>query len=133
VAEVLRAGITVVLGFVVFVLGQVAQRFFIEPIQEQRRVIGEITLAVLYYDNVGEKAKAELREETAQTLRKLSGQLLATRWTVPQYRRLEPLGLVEKKDNVIAASDRLLGCSNTCGATSLSNALSIHGLHTVCK
>jgi hypothetical protein len=26
--------------FAVFVLGQIAQRFFIEPIQEQRRVIG---------------------------------------------------------------------------------------------
>ena len=38
-AELLTAAITVVLGFVVFALGQIAQRFVIEPMQEQRRIM----------------------------------------------------------------------------------------------
>jgi hypothetical protein len=83
VSGVMTAAITVVLGFVVFVLGQIAQRFFIEPIQEQRRVIGEIAYVVLYYGNVGSFATPELRQEALQTLRKLSGQLRASLWTVP--------------------------------------------------
>ncbi len=114
-SEVLTAAITVVLGFVVFVFGQIAQRFFIEPIQEQKRVIGKIAYTVVYYGNVGKIVKAELREEAQRTLRKLSGRQHATLWTVPQYRRFESLGAVEKRDNVIAAYTGLIGWSNSVG------------------
>lgn len=115
VSEVLTAAITVVLGFIVFVLGQIAQTFFIEPIQEQRRVIGEIAYVVLYYGNVGALATPELQQEALQTLRKLSGQLRATLWTVPLYRLFERRGLAEKRENIITASTHLIGWSNSVG------------------
>ena len=93
VNELLTTALTVVLGFVVFVFGQIAQRFFIEPIQEQKRVIREIAFAVLFYGNVGKFATPELRQEALETLRKLSGQLHATLWTVPRHRLFESLGI----------------------------------------
>src|SRR5215218_7318334 len=59
---------TVLAGVAVFVLGQIAQRFFIEPIQEQRKVLGEVTFAVLYYSgNVRYGAKPEVRMEASET------------------------------------------------------------------
>jgi len=113
VNEVLTAAITVVLGFVVFVLGQIAQRFFIEPIQEQKRVVGEIAHAVLYYASVGGTSPPEIRVEAQQKLRDLSARLNATLWTVPLYRFFESRGWVEKRENVNAAMTGLVGWSNS--------------------
>jgi hypothetical protein len=107
--EVLTAALTVVLGFVVLVLGQIAQRFFIEPIQEQKRIIGEIAYSVRYFRNVGHRSTDAEREEAHRTLRKLSGQLYATLWTIPYYGLFEPRGWVEKRENVVTASAELVG------------------------
>jgi hypothetical protein len=108
-SEVLTAAITVVLGFVVLVLGHIAQRCFIEPIQEQKRIIGEIAYAVRYYRNVGHRSTPADRDEARRTLRKLSGQLHATLWTIPYYGLLEPRGWVEQRENVVTASAELVG------------------------
>ena len=107
--EILTAAITVVLGFIVLVLGQIAQRFFIEPIQEQTRIIGEIAYAVRYYRSLGHRSTPAERDEARRTLRKLSGQLHATLWTIPYYGLLEPRGWVEKRENVLTASSELVG------------------------
>jgi hypothetical protein len=39
-------------GVAIFVLGQVLLRFFLEPMQEQRRIIGEIASALVYLANI---------------------------------------------------------------------------------
>ncbi|HEV2292260.1 MAG TPA: hypothetical protein VGR35_00295 [Tepidisphaeraceae bacterium] len=39
-SEPLKIALTAVGGVVIFVLGQIIQRLFIEPIQDQRRTIG---------------------------------------------------------------------------------------------
>jgi len=111
--EVRTAAITVVLGFVVFVLGQIAQKFFIEPIQEQKRIIGEIASAVLYYGNVSSMARPEIQLEAYASLRKLAGQLRATLWSIPCYRLFEFLRMVEKRENVLTASAQLVGWANS--------------------
>jgi hypothetical protein len=108
-SELRTAALTVVLGFVVFVLGQIVQRFFLEPMQEQKRIIGEIAFAVLYYGNVSIMANKERQEEAVFHLRKLAGQLRATLWTVPWYRLFESLRMVEKRENVLTASEQLVG------------------------
>jgi hypothetical protein len=115
VTELLTAAITVALGFVVFVFGQIAQRFFIEPIQEQRRVIGEVAYVVLYYANVSGLGKPERQQEASKKLRELAGELRSTLWTVPWYRFFQYLRLVEKRENVISASAGLVGWSNSLG------------------
>jgi hypothetical protein len=116
VAEVLTASLTVILGFVVFVFGQIAQRFFIEPIQEQRRVIGEIAHVTVYYANVdanvGRFSEPEARLEASDTLRRLAGQLRSTLWTVPRYRLFQFFRLVKERERVLTASNNLIGWSN---------------------
>jgi hypothetical protein len=111
--QVLTAALTVVLGFVVFVLGQIAQRFFIEPIQEQRRVIGEIAHATVYYGNVGKLSEPERRLEASGTLHELASKLRSTLWTVPLYKPCQFLGLVKREQRVLTASSHLIGWSNS--------------------
>ena len=45
----LTSGLTILGGIIVLVLGQLVQRFFIEPIHEQARVIGEIAYSLAFY------------------------------------------------------------------------------------
>jgi hypothetical protein len=116
----LTAGLTVFAGFVVFVGGQIVQRFILEPIQEQRRVIGEIASALLYHDNVGRYTMRDTRESEAwvdrdgiaANLRKLAGELRKTRATIPAYSVLEQTPWVPRTENVMKASKGLVGWSN---------------------
>src|SRR5215217_4325095 len=106
-SELLTASITVVLGFFVFVLGQFTQRLCIEPIQEQKRVIGEIAYLLDYYRDVASVAKAGLAEEASRELRRLAGELRSTLRLVLGYQFFELLRLVEKRDNVMRATTEL--------------------------
>jgi hypothetical protein len=110
-SELLTASITVILGYLVFVLGQFTQRLCIEPIQEQKRVIGEIAYLLDYYGNVASASKAGLTEEASRELRRLAGELRSTLRTVLGYRFFAFLGVVEKKDDVIRATTELKGVS----------------------
>jgi hypothetical protein len=117
------AALTVFAGFVVFVAGQSVQRFVLEPVQEQRKVIGEIAYALLFYANVyrieeieeyeklGEQRVVEL-EEARKSLRGLAGRLQTSLWTVPAYDALARMGWVRKKEEVLTASRELVGWSN---------------------
>src|SRR5829696_8376016 len=108
----MTAALTVLAGFAVFVGGQIVQRFVLEPIQEQRKVIGEIAYVLLYHDNVGRFVPFESqqsREDIAATLRRLAGELRKTRATIPAYRQLEKTPWVRKTENVITASRHLVG------------------------
>jgi hypothetical protein len=110
-SELLTASITVVLGFFVFVLGQFTQRLCIEPIQEQKRVIGEIAYLLDYYRDVASVAKAGLAEEASRELRRLAGELRSTLRTVLWYRFFEVFRAVEKRENVMRATTELKGVS----------------------
>ncbi len=51
-SEYLTASITILGGFIVFVLGQIVVKFFIEPIHEQSKTIGEIAYSLIFYANL---------------------------------------------------------------------------------
>ena len=110
-SELLTASITVILGYLVFVLGQFTQRLCIEPIQEQKRVIGEIAYLLDYYRNGAAVAKSGLTEEASRELRRLAGELRSTLRTVLWYRFLEVFRVVEKRENVMRATTELKGVS----------------------
>src|SRR5215210_5586336 len=83
--------ITAVLAVLVFVAGQIVQRFVLEPIQEQKRLIGEIAHALLFYANRnaagGEMGAftAEQIHEASRHLRDLAGHLRSSIFYVPFY------------------------------------------------
>jgi hypothetical protein len=111
---------TALLAVGAFVGGQAVLRFVVEPIQEQRRLIGEIAHALLFYANAyhleqlskpDERRTKEL-DEARTTLRELAGRLQASLWTVPAYDTLARIGCVRRKEDVLTASRELVGWSN---------------------
>jgi hypothetical protein len=113
--------VTALLAVVAFLAGQAVLRFVVEPIQEQRRLIGDVAHAVLFYANVyhlemfehpNEQRRAEL-DEARTTLRGLAGRLQASLWTIPAYDTLTRIGWVRKKEDILTASRELVGWSNS--------------------
>ena len=52
-SELLKITLTAVGGVTVFVIGQLMAKFLIEPIHEQKKLIGEIAATIIFYSNVG--------------------------------------------------------------------------------
>ncbi len=112
---------TALLAVLVFVLTQSFLKGVLEPIQDQRKLIGEIAYALLFYANVyhpsgweppDERRQEEL-DEAKKTLRGLAGRLHESLWTIPFYDTLARLRVVRKRADVLAASAALVGWSNS--------------------
>src|SRR5215203_2679649 len=112
---------TVLAGVLVFTVGQAIQRFVLEPIQEQRRVIGEIASALLFLGNVGPPPTSlpdgiklllpEEPEQASRTLRSLASRLRATLWTVPFYNACAFFRLVPRRAVILDASRTVVSWS----------------------
>lgn len=79
-----------VLAPIGFVLTQGFLKFVLEPMQEQRRVKGEIAhlstvLDIPDYREDVDKEEVEAIRATRKTLRNLAGQLWASLWAIPLY------------------------------------------------
>lgn len=124
-SALLTSALTVLLGFVVFVGGQIVQRFLLEPLQEQRRVIGEIAHALVYYDNAYLDDKLienaseewlylhkEYLSEASKAIRDLAGRLWGTLWSIPYYTAFAHFGWVPKWNDGVAAVNELRGWAN---------------------
>jgi hypothetical protein len=106
--------VAAVSAILVFTAGQIVQRFFLEPIQEQQRLIGEVAHALLFYANRGPYGfTQEELNETRDHLRGLAGQLRASIFYIPLYDTVVRLSArVPQKENVLEAATQLVGWSN---------------------
>lgn len=110
----MTAIITALLAVVVFVVTQSFLKLLLEPIQEQKKLIGEVAHALLFYANVGPVGfSTEEREEVRMALRGLAGQLRASLFYVPFYNTLAWMRRIPQKEDVLAAADELVGWSNS--------------------
>ena len=120
------SGLTVIGGTLIFVVGQLLSRFVIEPIHEQRKLIGEIADAVIFYANAyltsdltSIDAEERKRLDTAQQrYRQLATLLRSRTHLIPAYSLLEKLKLVRRQTAVRQASSELIGLSNEVFSTS---------------
>jgi hypothetical protein len=106
--------LTIFGGVVVFVLGQIITKFFVEPIHDQFRLIGEIADSLIFYANLymnPGSGKPEKMDEAAQKLRQQSSQLRARTYAIRWYELWEFVGLVLKRTDVMEASHNLMGLS----------------------
>ena len=107
------------LAILVFVVTQSFLKLVLEPIQEQRKLIGEVTYALRFYANEYEvrtipppdEERKKALDEVKKTLRELSARLLASLWQIPFYDLLARAKRVPKKDNVLQAADQLVAWS----------------------
>ena len=106
---------TVLSGVLVFVLGQWVIKFFVEPIHEQSKLIGEIAYSLTFYANIYGNADyldKNVLDEAKKTLRSQASNLRASAWTIRSYWLWQFIRLIPKKRNVIKASEYMIGLSN---------------------
>jgi len=134
----ITAGLTAVGGIIVFVAGQIIQKWFIDPIQEQRRLVGDIIYSIIEHSNLFnysvsfkslvraryeakglegkeinhiDEAFQAVKEKTAEgvkKLRNLSSQIHQSIQVIPCYWLLERLGIVYKREKLYEVSIRLI-------------------------
>jgi hypothetical protein len=87
--EVLATSVlTVITGVLVLTLGQLALKFFIEPLHAQAKTVGEIAYAIFFYADIycnPGTTVFEMQREAADTLRQKAGQLIATTNAIRGY------------------------------------------------
>ena len=111
---------TVVSGTLVFVVGQIVLKFFIEPIHKQKEVIGEIADALCYYREFCVNLKKENepieiskeRKDVGKKLKKLRSQLISKTYIIPYYKIFAIFKIVVKEQNIGKAEKELSILSN---------------------
>lgn len=107
---------TIVTGVLVFVLGQIFLKIFIDPVQELMRCLGQIRYCmVLYADifcNPG-VAYQDKREQTVEELRINASKLLGALYLVRIFPVWRFLRFLPSKKNLETVSSELIGLSNS--------------------
>lgn len=107
--------ITVLSGVLTFVIGQVLVKLVLDPVQELRKTIGQISHTLIERANVIANPGVptqEVMDETSDSLRKLSSQLHAHLFLVPLYEKTAAIFQLPSKKALLEASDRLIGLAN---------------------
>jgi len=118
---VLTSALTIFGGVIVLVGGQIAIRFFIDPVHNQSKILGQIINSLILYANLNynrekdESVDDDLMkkiEAASGILRQQASQLRAATYSIKWYRLFRLLGLVPKKSNADSISSALIGWSN---------------------
>lgn len=119
---VLTSALTVAGGVLILVVGQLVQRFFVEPLHEQTKVIAEIACALAYYApiyvNPGPTHAVVrpdgviLTDATEDKLRALASQLIASA-TATRWHILARIVQSPTRKDVLDAARALIGLSNS--------------------
>lgn len=106
--------LTVISGTLVVLFGQLANRFFLEPWYEQRKVIGAIAEWLLNYMHLFADSGTPhpLTDEASRRLGALASELVARTLAIPGYRVLSRLRLAPSRAEIMEASRGLIGLSN---------------------
>lgn len=107
---------TVVTGVITFVVGQIIVKLVIDPVQELKRTIGQISHALIEHANVYQNPglrSEEIQTEISSHLRKLSSQLQAHLYLVPTYSFTAWVFRLPSKNALLDASKCLIGLSNS--------------------
>ncbi len=102
-----------VIGAAMVVVGYAVLKLVLEPVQEQRKVIGRVVAAQSNFANVNWLWSVEKQLEATDALRLLSGELQGASRAVLLYDIATSLRFVPSRNAVKRASDALIGWSNT--------------------
>jgi len=115
-SEPLKVAITALAAIVVFVIGEIVGKWLIEPIQNQRKMIGEVAFVLKFYANYdAEITSKDLLKEGMIKIRCLSGELDKSLVLIPCYRLLSLFRVIPKRETILAVGSLLIGISNSLG------------------
>lgn len=119
-SEALKITLTAVAGITVFVIGQIIQKLFIEPIQEHRRALGRVIYLLVYYQNWPHGLNFEIQKEAHLKLMDAASNLAATIRVIPFYRVLAFLKLVPDQNSIAKVNLALIALAGDVNYDSLS-------------
>jgi hypothetical protein len=128
--------ITVLSGTLVYVLGQIILKFFIEPIHELKKTIGVISHSlieranIIYNPGLGLNDK-EFPAKTSQELRNLASRLRSHLYLIPCYPWAASIFSLPAPSKIQDASKALIGLSN--GVFQDKQRLNHGQVETVCN
>ena len=111
----ITSGLTVIGGVFLFACGQIVLKFFIEPILDQRRLIGELTSSIIFYSNwiaSPGSDNSDKRLQLSEELRKYASNLMAKTKAIPFYLLFEKIHFVIKFESLKEVSKNLIYLSN---------------------
>ena len=114
-SELQTSCLTILGGVIVFAGGQIVVKFVIEPVQELRKLIGEIAFSLSFYANQihGNSTKTE---EAREIFRNQACQLRKFLRLIVFYEFIScGLKALPPKEDLEQASSCLIGLSNDCG------------------
>lgn len=108
---------TVVSGTLVFVLGQILQRFILEPIQGYKKTVGKIDNKLKFYSNILTNTgfNDDLLAKVTDIIRNLSCEIEADYKQIPLNWLLSKLKVVESKKDLAKVTQGLIFLSNAGG------------------
>lgn len=107
---------TILAGVTVFVLGQIVLKWIIEPIQELRKLKGEILFHLANDHATIHNAKTVKKEtalEVGRTLERLGASLLANQHLIPMYSRIQNVFHLPDREKIQFAAKQLRLISNS--------------------
>lgn len=107
---------TVLSGVITFVIGQLIVKLLLDPVQDMKKTIGQVSHTLVERANVianpGVPTK-EVMDETSDSLRRLSSQLHAHLYLIPSYGMTSKIFCLPSKEKLLTASSALIGLSNS--------------------
>lgn len=116
--ELLIAPITVICGVSIFVIGQLVMRLMIDPILEQREVIGKIEYNLIFYASVLNNPTSwppEVNNKLGETFLDLSAQLRTKTSKIFKYALLTRRSIVVDAAKIQKVCENLISLSNAVG------------------
>lgn len=112
---ILTSTLTIIGGVLIYVIGQILMKFFIDPVHRLTGHIGRITDSLVFYANVyGNPGSLRIEEtkKASDELRKLASQLMAKTTVVSCYSFWSFLGVVPQLSDISIIHSNLIGLSN---------------------
>ncbi len=113
----LTSSLTIFGAVLIFVVGQLLGKFVIEPVQDLKRLLGEIRFELIFHAQAiftpaGDKAS---EDEAQKILRKAACTLRSRIEVIPCYHWWSIIshGFLPHKENALEASKLLMGLSNS--------------------
>lgn len=112
----LTAAFTILGGVIIYTLGQIIAKFFIEPIHKQLMCIGKISDSLIFYANQYSNPGSGMPDEmdkVQRILRQQASLLVSKTHVIKWYGFFEIFKFVPKRIAISEASRELIGLSNS--------------------
>lgn len=108
----LTSGLTLIGGVLIYVFGQIVIRFFVDPYQHYRQVVGEIADALSYYANISGGSHRQRQDEASNVFRQKARLLRVKAYEIPYYNQFAKWKWVPPWSSIMEASSALISLSN---------------------